>query len=105
MGKKSLPASGLDPLVQEFARIRGGHSYTWLEERSGVGDSTISNWLKLGRSPTLCNFRAVLNVLGYDLAIVPLRPRGSCPSCRAREESSNAAEEYPPQPYGDCVRG
>ena len=38
---------------------------------SGVGHSTVRNWLKGTRNPTFGTLEALVNALGYDLAMVP----------------------------------
>ena len=39
-----------------------------VSQRSGVSSSTIHSW-RYRRSPTVTNFQAVLNSLGYELVI------------------------------------
>lgn len=47
-------------------------SYVLLHERSGVSCKTIGDWTR-GTMPSVANLDAVLNVLGYQLAVVPQR--------------------------------
>ena len=41
-------------------------------DQAGLGRGTISRWRTEGHSPSVGNLEAVLNVLGYRLAVVPL---------------------------------
>jgi transcriptional regulator with XRE-family HTH domain len=41
-------------------------------EKSGVAYKTLVSWLYKKRSPTLTNFRAAANALGYEIVLVPL---------------------------------
>lgn len=43
-----------------------------LSEESGVARKTLMSWLYKRRSPTLTNFRAAANALGYEIVLVPL---------------------------------
>lgn len=40
-------------------------------KRAGIGQCVVSQWRR-GVTPSIANFDAVLNVLGYKLAVVPL---------------------------------
>lgn len=40
-------------------------------DRAGLGHCVVSQWRR-GVTPSISNFDAVLNVLGYKLAVVPL---------------------------------
>ena len=41
-----------------------------LSRVSGVGHSTVRNWLKGTRNPTYNTLEALVNALGYDLTII-----------------------------------
>lgn len=56
-----------DDIVQER-----NLSASRVSRQAGVGESTISNWRTKGNSPSVGNLEAVLNVLGFRLAVVPL---------------------------------
>lgn len=62
-------------LIQEFSRIlrQSGKTYPGFERESGIARRTIYNWLEAKDSPRLDMFRAALNTLDYDLAIVRKR--------------------------------
>lgn len=64
----------VNSLIKEFFALAWKHRTSLLdiEERAGIGASTITHW-KTSRKPHLENFRAALNVIGYDLKIVRLR--------------------------------
>lgn len=68
----TIPTSG-PPLIRRLFQIinQRRFSVASLALRSGVQKDTIHGWR--GKfSPTLANFEAVLNALGYQLAIVPM---------------------------------
>lgn len=72
-GKLAAPVHA-DPLVHKFFRLLNSQ-HTQLAEvvkRSGVGYGTIAQW-STKFNPSITNFRAALNVIGYDLAIVRKR--------------------------------
>lgn len=62
-----------DPVVWRFFSILKGRglSIRDLSEISGVGYKTIGSWSSKKRSPTLINFRAAANALGYELVLLP----------------------------------
>jgi DNA-binding phage protein len=43
-----------------------------VSEKSGVGYKTLVSWLYKKRTPTLTNFRAAANAVGYELVLVPI---------------------------------
>lgn len=69
--------SGNDPAVDtlldlvEISNLSGAQ----ITERAGVWNNAIGIWSARRSQPGISNLRAVLNVLGYDLVIVPMRPR------------------------------
>lgn len=79
--KRTEVKRGHHPLIGEFDRLQQEASLSDGEvvRRAGVAASLIGMW-RGGRHPRLANFDAVLNVLGYRLAIVPLSPASPPPS-------------------------
>lgn len=43
-----------------------------VSDRSGVGLKTLLSWLYRKRTPTLTNFRAAANAIGYEIVLVPI---------------------------------
>jgi hypothetical protein len=70
------------PLVKRFFELLDASEMLACELclAAGVANSTVSNWRRY--SPQLASLEAVLNVLGYRLAIVPV----------AAEEAPGAVE-------------
>lgn len=64
------------PLAREFFRLLGqaGVSMTDVAERAGLGLATVVKW-KYRHVPKIDTFEAALNVLGYELRVVPRRER------------------------------
>lgn len=58
-------------LSKEMARQRA--TLTDVAERSGVSLKTIGQWRCGGRTPKLRDIEAVVNVLGYQLKLVPMK--------------------------------
>lgn len=56
-------------MSKEMARQRA--TLTDVAERSGVCIKTIGQWRCGGRTPKLRDIEAVMNVLGFDLKLVP----------------------------------
>jgi transcriptional regulator with XRE-family HTH domain len=56
----------LDETIQE-----GDISAAQCAIKAGISINAVSCWRR-GQSPSIGNFDAVLNVLGYKLAVVPL---------------------------------
>lgn len=71
------------PLMHEFAEIQTIAKTTTadLARLSGVTRETLFRW-RQGRTPGLANFDAVLRVMGYELAIVPMSTRSPQPDKR-----------------------
>ena len=71
-------ASNVDPLVIWVGMFAQGEgiSFDRLENLSDVSSVTIRCWLHGQRGPSLGNLRAVVNALGYDLALKPLNRIG-----------------------------
>lgn len=72
-GRLSVPEN-CDPAVRRLFEIMNAEM-TGLSEvsaRAGYRRETISDW-RYGRSPNVHAIRAVLNALGYDLAVVRRR--------------------------------
>jgi len=63
------------PLVRRLIRIANAKQVTLTEIalESGVAPKTISDW-RYRSAPSLTNFEAALNALGYELKIVERRP-------------------------------
>lgn len=55
-------------LFTEIARQQ--LTYDELSRVAGVAENTISNWRRY-RNPTLTNFEACANALGFDIVVVP----------------------------------
>ena len=77
------------PLVKELARIcrLDDRSLTDVSIEAGLAQTTVHSWFKR-HSPSLENFNAVLNTLGYELQI---RKTGDyiCPACNGSGEAIN----------------
>jgi DNA-binding phage protein len=71
---KSYNFADKDPIIDEIRTIVGasGASYKWIEDMSGVTQSTLYAWF-LGKTkkPQAATINAVLRALGYKLAPVP----------------------------------
>ena len=69
-GRLPVPKSA-HPLVKELIKIMNTHKLTLKDvaSKSGVEARTISHW-RYNRSPSLLNFEAALNSIGYKLKIV-----------------------------------
>jgi hypothetical protein len=71
---KSYSFVDKDPIIDEIRTIVGasGASYKWIEDTSGVTQSTLYAWF-LGKTkkPQAATINAVLRALGYKLAPVP----------------------------------
>lgn len=79
--KRHLPVvAGHHPLMFWLEdTIRAGDiSAAQCSLRAGISINAISGWRR-GQSPSIGNFDAVLNVLGYRLAVVPLQQSGPIP--------------------------
>jgi transcriptional regulator with XRE-family HTH domain len=68
-------ASNCHPFVKflskEMARQRA--TLTDVADRSGVCIKTIGQWRSGGRTPKLRDIEAVVNVLGFELKLVPMK--------------------------------
>jgi hypothetical protein len=65
----------INPLVRELFEIFNRDNLLTLNkicEKSGIAADTISQW-RYGHAPQLTSFEAVLNAVGYELAIKPMR--------------------------------
>ena len=81
-----IPTTGL-PLVQKLRQIINERRYSvdGLARKAGVHRDTIHGWRRCKFSPSVANFEAVLNVLGYQLAIVPLPDKPAQPTLHRSE--------------------
>ena len=68
-GKLRIPAHA-PPLVRQLFEILNSKKLMVADiaEKSGVNKDTISGW-RYNRAPTLTNYTAVINSLGYDLEL------------------------------------
>lgn len=78
--KRKLPSrsyrdrfNGADPAVKEIIdrAIKAEIPFNQLGTKSGIAASCIYMWHE--RSPSIGNVRSVLNTLGLDLAVVPMK--------------------------------
>lgn len=71
--KGALP--GVDPAVTRLAAILDDHVGFMhaIARRSGVSQHTVMGWLRRRKNPTVASLRAVLNTLGHDLRVVPIK--------------------------------
>ena len=93
--RAKTPLRGVDPLIAEMAFLLGPYSLKEVSEKSGLPYWTIVSWYR-GRSvPTLSNFRAVLNALGFDLSIVPILPQDTSPSSLEQSAALSAGRQSP----------
>ena len=58
--------------IATLAELRG-LSLNEVSRRAGIARSLLSKWLRY-ESPRIDNVEAVLNALGYQLAVVPMAP-------------------------------
>ncbi len=74
-GPFSIPQNG-DPLVRHMLLAIDERELSLREvaDKAGLAAGTLSKWKRC--SPRLVSFNAVLNVLGLELAIRPLPPKG-----------------------------
>ncbi len=61
------------PLVRQlFTAMNARHvNKRWMAKKAGVNYTSMGDWQYRGYRPRLANIEACLNVLGYELAIVP----------------------------------
>jgi len=61
------------PLVRQFVELADqlGYSLHTVGIATGLSTNVLYRWNK-GARPTVANFEAALNAMGYKLAIVPL---------------------------------
>jgi transcriptional regulator with XRE-family HTH domain len=62
-----------DPIIDEIRTVYqdSGVNYKWIEDNSGVGAKTLSNWFSgKTKKPQAATINAVLRSLGYKLGIV-----------------------------------
>lgn len=71
---KGLDKKSYDPCVWRLFGLmqHKGLTMAQLSETSGVASKTLKSWLYKLRSPTLTNFRAAANAMGYEIVLVPL---------------------------------
>ena len=76
------------PLARRlFELIDGqGAALTTVAERAGLAVATLVKW-KYRHAPTVTALEAALNVLGYELRIVPVRGRDGRAGPRGRNET------------------
>ena len=70
----SVPQN-INPLVRELFEIFNRDKFLTLNlicEKSGLSVDTISQW-RYGHAPQLVSFEAVLNSVGYQLVIKPMK--------------------------------
>ena len=70
LGRLPIPERA-HPLVRRFYALINTEQATLtdLADRSGLNRRTMSDW-RYNRMPTISNFEAALNALGYELRIV-----------------------------------
>ena len=71
--RMTLPR-GTSPLIRQIYQIivdHPDHTLSSVSKAAGFGTGAIANWRKL-HVPSVSNFEAALNVLGYRPAIVPI---------------------------------
>ena len=75
VGRLAVPSKA-DPLVRRLFQLLNSQrtGLSEVDEKSGVNRRTISSW-RYYTCPTLGNFKAALNAIGYDLVIVKKRGR------------------------------
>lgn len=67
-------------------RKKLGISRFELSKRSGVPESSISNWENDGRDPAMNRFDQALRAIGYKIAIVPIEEEASPNEACKRED-------------------
>ncbi len=72
MGRPRAQGRPVDPAVRELFAVldASGLSMQEVEPVAGVARSTLSTWRRALYEPKISNVRAVLNSLGFDLAVV-----------------------------------
>lgn len=67
--------TAVDPLVRQFVTLADqlGYSLARIARITGMPTNVPYRW-NSGARPTLYNFEAALNAIGYRLAIIPLNP-------------------------------
>ena len=73
--------SRVDPLVVWLSMYMEGErlSTEIIGDEAGTAGAVLRQWINGRRSPNLMLFRAVLNVLGYDLTIKRITPPAANP--------------------------
>ena len=73
-GKLPIPAK-VHPLMRQLFTTMNEQNVTITEvaEKAGYQRCTISDWRYLNKTPSVVTFQNVLNAMGLDLKIVPLR--------------------------------
>ncbi len=63
-----------DPLVREAYDLmcESGYTVSSICDVAGIGRGTVQSWFNQQASPNMFGFRAVLEVFGYELKIVPI---------------------------------
>jgi transcriptional regulator with XRE-family HTH domain len=71
---KALDRKSYDPCVWRLFGLmkHRGMNPQQLSDIAGLGYKTVVSWLYKKRSPTLTNFRAAANALGYEIVLVPI---------------------------------
>lgn len=59
----------MNPLVKELMELTDGKRVK-VSQEAGLGENTLTQWIRNGNQPGLINFEAALNVVGYELKIV-----------------------------------
>lgn len=73
---------GVSPHIKALDELieLSGRSLSSIQKEAGVGQDAVRDWLSYGTCPRICNFEAVLNVLGWRLEVVPLHSNRMAPS-------------------------
>lgn len=68
--------SGLDPAVAALGHrldeVSTRRQHMRLYDEAGYSPETVRRWRRGGSTPSVADLRAMLNVVGLDLAVVPL---------------------------------
>tara|TARA_R110002153_G_scaffold21445_4_gene71515 strand:- start:807 stop:1070 length:264 start_codon:yes stop_codon:yes gene_type:complete len=72
VGRPKGDSKGIDPAIGIFLKFldHNQDSDRSIEQRAGLARGTISRYRRGVVSPSLMSFRALLNTVGFDLAIV-----------------------------------
>ncbi len=95
MSRPLVDASTLrvDPAVKRFfeeLEFLGG-SARWVEKQAGLGIGTVNRWQKTNGA-RLDNLRAALNVLGWDIAVVPQKKKTNTHTPKKKESTDGSTQ-------------